>query len=138
MFSMPNIAASEFKDWVHAHGACKPGADYGAGKSLSEFWATCERPDWMLWVLHHLRNDAGYPNAGDIDKLLALCAAKAIEDTTCNPNWPEACRLHGEYYSDHISETLPMTLNEDCVAAGYFGVLNALANELRANVQVMG
>ena len=39
----------KFKDEVVKLGACKYGVDWLGNKTKAEFWATCQRADWMLW-----------------------------------------------------------------------------------------
>ena len=39
-----------FQEWLKEHNACEPGIDWVADKTFEEFYATCDRGDWMCWL----------------------------------------------------------------------------------------
>lgn len=46
--------AQEFYDFCKSRGACIAGLLWITGKSLDEFWRTCQRGDWMEWYLEKI------------------------------------------------------------------------------------
>ena len=62
-------------------GACEEVREWVGGRTLSEAWAECERPDWMLWL--HARSEsvdaAGYAALAGKWAASARAAAKAAE-----------------------------------------------------------
>ncbi len=45
-----------FSNWLFAEGACSEAIAWAHGKDLATAWTTCERGDWLWWLLHR----AGY------------------------------------------------------------------------------
>lgn len=58
------------KEKLIALSACNAGLIWAGDKSLYEIWVTCERGDWMLWLLRKLKCDL---------RLLAACKAACAE-----------------------------------------------------------
>jgi hypothetical protein len=44
----------KFAEWLKNHNACSSSYTETRGKSLSEWWDSTERPEWMVWVLRRL------------------------------------------------------------------------------------
>jgi hypothetical protein len=42
---------TKFQRWLAARDACYPAREWVAGKTFAAAWDSCERPDWMLWLL---------------------------------------------------------------------------------------
>lgn len=40
-------------DYLQKIYACKDNIQFAEGKTVAEFWATCERGDWMMWLLQN-------------------------------------------------------------------------------------
>src|ERR1017187_9361324 len=55
MKTIPNSAAG-FAKWLVEENACSSARTWQSGKTLNKTWKTCERGDWLLWLL----NRAGY------------------------------------------------------------------------------
>lgn len=70
--------AREFTRLCKRFKACREGLDWIAGKSLKEFWATCERADWMLWLCEKLAGEKGWPKRQKIVLVACLCAERAL------------------------------------------------------------
>jgi len=56
-------------------GACEEARDWAQGKNLATAWVTCNRPDWMLWLL----DEVGYRD----DRTLRLFACWCVRQETC-------------------------------------------------------
>ena len=50
MIYPPNDVAG-FGQWLIDHNACAEARTWAQGKDLKTVWATCERGDWMEWLL---------------------------------------------------------------------------------------
>ena len=63
--------AEQFHELLIELKACDDTVAWCNGKSLQEAWETATRPDWMLWLLTHLPNDA-------TDREFRLIAEKCV------------------------------------------------------------
>ena len=70
--------AEQFTNLCRKHGACRKGLDWIKGKSLAEFWQTCDRADWMLWIVGRMAGEKGWPTRQDIVLVACLCAETAL------------------------------------------------------------
>ena len=59
-------------------GACNEAVEWARGKFLIEAWETCERADWMLWLVGHMCGTDGWPTRQDIVLVACLCAETAL------------------------------------------------------------
>ncbi len=48
---------TSFRSYLTRHGACGPALDWLGKKSMRTAWQTCERFDWMIWLLNMLEMD---------------------------------------------------------------------------------
>lgn len=56
-------------------GACNEAIAFANGKELAEAWATCERPDWMMWLCANMMRKRGWPTHQQV----VLCACDCAE-----------------------------------------------------------
>src|ERR1035437_9584353 len=70
--------AEQFTKLCRKHGACAEGIAWIKGKSLAEFWKTCDRADWMLWIVGRMAGEKGWPTRQDIVLAACLCAETAL------------------------------------------------------------
>ncbi|HET7150855.1 MAG TPA: hypothetical protein VFI60_05555 [Candidatus Acidoferrum sp.] len=56
-------------------GACNEAIAFANGKELAEAWATCERPDWMMWLCANMLRKRGWPTRQQV----VLCACDCAE-----------------------------------------------------------
>ena len=56
-------------------GACNEAIAFANGKELAEAWATCERPDWMMWLCVKMMRKRGWPTHQQV----VLCACDCAE-----------------------------------------------------------
>ncbi len=48
----PPFEADAFSAWLEENNACAEARSWASGKSLPEIWQTCERGDWLEWLLN--------------------------------------------------------------------------------------
>jgi hypothetical protein len=123
--------AVTFQTFLKSHNACAPGYNFAAGKSLLTFWESCERPDWMLWVLHHLRNTAGYPN---VSQIVGICKTAFLG---LNASCSQIFIAHLKDYEQNSESTMPMSFDPDLLDDGTFGGFAIAAGVLRSELRVV-
>ena len=64
----PPMEASAFATWLKDHGACREALEWQSGKTLRETWDTCERGNWLGWLLM----ECGYEWTDTASRDLAL------------------------------------------------------------------
>ena len=47
----PPMEAQAFAKWLNNEGACRESLKWQHGKTLRETWDTCQRDDWLEWLL---------------------------------------------------------------------------------------
>jgi hypothetical protein len=47
----PPFEADAFAKWLNDEGACRESLKWQHGKTLRETWDSCERGDWLEWLL---------------------------------------------------------------------------------------
>jgi hypothetical protein len=47
----PPMEAQAFAKWLNDEGACREALKWQSGKTLRETWDSCERGDWLEWLL---------------------------------------------------------------------------------------
>jgi hypothetical protein len=72
------MTATEFTKLCSSKGACPEGMAWIKGKSFAKFWKTCERADWMLWIVGRMAGENGWPTHQDIVLVSCLCAETAL------------------------------------------------------------
>ena len=48
----PPMDAAVLAEWLSDQGACREALKWQSGKTQRETWDTCERGDWLEWLLH--------------------------------------------------------------------------------------
>ena len=51
MMKQPPFEADAFAAWLIEHDACNEARVWAEGKDLLTIWTTCERGDWLEWLL---------------------------------------------------------------------------------------
>lgn len=59
-------------------GACTEAITWANGKELPEVWATCERADWMLWLVGKMTGKVGWPARQQIVLVTCLFAEDVL------------------------------------------------------------
>lgn len=49
--ALAKMDAQAFAKWLSDRGACREVLKWQSGKTLRETWDTCERGDWLEWLL---------------------------------------------------------------------------------------
>ena len=74
IYIMKNLTSDEFQEKLKSLSACRQAIDWARGKDFKEVWQTCERGDWMLWLVYWLtRNDSAF-TLQQITKAKVKCA----------------------------------------------------------------
>ena len=63
------MTAQQLQDKLIQLNACEPAIEWANGKDLETAWNTCERGDWMIWLLTESQNEV-------TDKQLRLIAVE--------------------------------------------------------------
>jgi hypothetical protein len=48
------VNAKRFYQWLLMHDACRGGLAFAEGRTPRNAWQHCDRPDWLLWLLHEI------------------------------------------------------------------------------------
>ena len=71
--------AQQLHRFLKSLGACAEAVEWSKDKSLAEAWSSCERADWMLWLLGKRIGEKGWPDRKQIVLLACLCAETALK-----------------------------------------------------------
>ena len=64
---------------LHALGACRDAVEWAATQpSYAEAWETCQRGDWLLWLLGRVAGPFGSPSHREIVGAVSACARTAL------------------------------------------------------------
>lgn len=69
---MKNMTKLEFKKLLTSLGACEDATEWAKGKDLKTVWETCERGDWLLWLIGNMMDKPNWPTRQQL--VLAACA----------------------------------------------------------------
>ena len=69
-------------------GACSPARDWAKGKTLEQIWITCERADWLLWLIGKMCGKKGWPDRKAIVLVACDCAELALPYVEIGDNRP--------------------------------------------------
>jgi hypothetical protein len=87
--------------------ACREAREWADGKSLAVAWKTCERADWMLWLLAKMADKKGWPKKPVVFHAIADCAETALpffEKKYCDDKRPrEAIQIVRNYADGKIN-----------------------------------
>lgn len=68
-----------FAQWLRDQGACREGYAAHHHQTEQEFWASCQRADWMLWVAARKYGEAGWPDHIGFVRFAAAFARGALQ-----------------------------------------------------------
>lgn len=68
-----------FAKWLRDQGACRDGYAAHRHQTEQEFWDSCQRGDWMLWVAARKYGEAGWPDHIGFVRIAAACARGALQ-----------------------------------------------------------
>jgi hypothetical protein len=127
------MSAEELRLLLISLGACQQGLDGTVGQSLAEVWATCQRPDWLLWLVHNMAGKSGWPSPAQVIEALHACIEAMRAESS-----PEQIGAYSAHMNEYVlrGAVAPLILSEDLVISGYFGGLKAGADAVRNNLKV--
>ena len=70
--------AEELDVQLRAMGACREAVEWSKGKTFSEAWQQCERPDWMVWLCGRMCGAAGWATRQQIVLLVCEFAESSL------------------------------------------------------------
>ena len=80
--------ATQFARLLRSKGACSEAREWAKGKDLQTVWATCERGDWMLWLLGKMCETKGWPDRKQLVLACCACASRALKYVKKGENHP--------------------------------------------------
>ena len=91
----PPVEAQAFAKWINNKRACPESLTWQHGKTLSETWDTCQRGDWLEWLLHTCGYQWTAPALAEYNRVKAEAWAEYERVTA--PAWDEYQRVRAEY-----------------------------------------
>lgn len=58
--------------------ACQEGTAWCEGKTLTEFWNSSDRADWMLWLCGKMAGMKDWPNQNSLVRVTCLCVERSL------------------------------------------------------------
>ena len=71
--------AKQFEDLLHELGACSSAVEWAHGKTLHVVWNTCNRGDWLLWLVGKMADKNGWPTRKQLVLAACACAEQALK-----------------------------------------------------------
>jgi hypothetical protein len=88
---MQNINIEDFETLLNNLCACSPAKEWAKGKDLATVWATCERGDWMLWLLEKMAEKPGWLTRKQVVGIACDCAETALKYVKPDETRPAEC-----------------------------------------------
>ena len=88
---MKNISAEDFEDLLTELHACHEAKLWAKGKDLAEIWSTCERGDWMLWLLGNMQDKPGWLTHKQVTSIVCDCVEPALKYVKPGETRPAEC-----------------------------------------------
>ncbi len=111
----PPAGPEAFAQWLIEHHACEDARARAAEKSLPEIWETCQRGDWLQWLL----DKCGYKWSEEVRakyrrvEALAWAEYERVEA----PAWAEYERVTGQAWAEYRRVTGPAWAEYERVTA---------------------
>jgi hypothetical protein len=68
-----------FDELLVSLGACEDAREWAKGKSFADVWNTCERSDWLLWLLAKMKDKPGWATHKQIVSAACDCAELSLK-----------------------------------------------------------
>ena len=68
-----------FDELLVSLGACEDAREWAKGKSFADVWNTCERGDWLLWLLAKMKDKPGWATHKQIVSAACDCAELSLK-----------------------------------------------------------
>ena len=88
---MKNLNAKEFAELLASLDACNEAKGWAEDKDLLTVWSTCERGDWMLWLLGKMADKPGWLTRKEVVSIACDCAETALKFVQPGENRPAEC-----------------------------------------------
>ena len=101
----PPMEAQAFANWLNGGRACRESLKWQQGKTLREAWDTCERGDWLEWLLRACGYQWKAPALAEYNRVTAPALAEynrvtapalAEYERVTAPAWAEYERVKAE------------------------------------------
>lgn len=71
--------SQEFSNLLRSVRACDSAREWAEGKDLATVWATCERGDWLLWLVGRMADNPGWATRKQVVLAACSCAETALK-----------------------------------------------------------
>ena len=65
------MEAAAFAKWLNDQGACREVLKWQHGRTLREAWDSCERGDWLEWLLNACNDNWTAPSWAEYERVTA-------------------------------------------------------------------
>jgi len=116
----------KFGNWLKENGACKEGFNAHSHQTEQEFWNTCNRGDWMLWVAQRKYGTNGWPDHLAFVKIACIVGRRSL--IHCRENDKAVCEAAydtAEKFIESQTEENRNAANSAAYAAAYAAAANA-------------
>jgi len=101
----PPMEAQAFAKWLNNEGACRESLKWQHGKTLRETWDTCQREDWLEWLLKACGYQWTAPALAEYDRVKA--PALAEYERVTDPALDEYERVRDRAWAEYERVTAP-------------------------------
>jgi hypothetical protein len=100
-FVLKNLNSKDFKALLVRNGACTTAMDWAEGKSLKQVWRTCNRPNWLQWLLRRMTNTtARYPEQFIVTRKESLAWGGIGRFTAANRHYSKVYHSQADTWDD--------------------------------------
>src|SRR3990167_6142658 len=117
----------EYSEYLTSLNACQEAVDAAVGKTAQECWDTCERGDWMLWLIRRtMPNDKA--SLRKLTLVKARCA-KLVVHLMKDKRSKKAVGVAGRF---GLGQATRKELDAAAYAASYAAILKQCADIVKA------
>lgn len=127
--------AEQFYDFCKSKNACEEVLKWITSKSLDEFWQTCERGDWMMWLIYNGKYDISNKTL----RLLAVRFAREVQHLMTDQRSINALDVaerfaNGEATEEELDAAWASAWATSAAAGAAAWATRAVANKIQANI----
>ena len=111
----PPMEAQAFAKWLNDEGACRESLKWQHGKTLRETWDTCQRGDWLEWLLDACGYQWTAPALAEYERVTA--PALAEYERVKAPAWAEYARVKAPALAEYERVKAPALAEYERVTA---------------------
>jgi hypothetical protein len=101
----PPMEARAFAKWLNDEGACRESLKWQHGKTLRETWDTCQRGNWLEWLLNACRYQWKAPAWAEYERVTDH--AWAEYERVTDHAWAEYERVKAPALAEYERVTAP-------------------------------